>query len=459
MSVPVFAVVGHPNKGKSSIVATLAENTGVKTGADPGTTVVAEPIEMRVADEHLYTLVDTPGFQRARRALEWMRDRGPNASERKAIVRAFVQAHRGQELFRDECELLDPIINGAAILYVVDGSQPYGPEYEQEMEILKWTGRPRMALINLISESDHKDAWRDALDQYFDVVQVFDAMTAGFDKRLELLRTFGSLDEGWQEPMQRVVEELEADRRAKIQKTAEQIADMICDMIRHIEKKELSISEDPDTHKSPLLQAYRRTLRKREQNGRRLVEQAWKHKGVEREEEDAVFEEADLFSNQQWLVFGLQRWQIVALGGGLGAGVGGTVEVALAGHGLGIPTLVGTLAGAGGGFKLAIGPLKEVRLLGRGPGRRLRCGPAKSPNLLFVTLGRARRHHLEVARRNHARRDALEVAANADLPDHSKAERKRLYKQFKEIQKGGGSESLGKIVATLLEQDLKRFSG
>ena len=36
-----FAVVGHPNKGKSSIVATLAENDAVAIGATPGTTQAA----------------------------------------------------------------------------------------------------------------------------------------------------------------------------------------------------------------------------------------------------------------------------------------------------------------------------------------------------------------------------------------------------------------------------------
>ena len=38
---PTFAIVGHPNKGKSSIVATLAEDESVSISPDPGTTRVA----------------------------------------------------------------------------------------------------------------------------------------------------------------------------------------------------------------------------------------------------------------------------------------------------------------------------------------------------------------------------------------------------------------------------------
>ena len=40
----------------------------------------------------------------------------------RVMVRTFVEVHRRQSLFADECELLEPILNGAGILYVVDGS-------------------------------------------------------------------------------------------------------------------------------------------------------------------------------------------------------------------------------------------------------------------------------------------------------------------------------------------------
>ena len=39
MSTPVFAIVGHPNKGKSSIVSTLARDESVAISPLPGTTV------------------------------------------------------------------------------------------------------------------------------------------------------------------------------------------------------------------------------------------------------------------------------------------------------------------------------------------------------------------------------------------------------------------------------------
>jgi hypothetical protein len=130
---------------------------------------------MRLEGETLYELIDTPGFQRARETLTWLEAHDRGAGERATVVRGFLEAHAADARFHDERELLTPIMEGAGILYVVDGSRPYGRQYEAEMEVLRWTGRLRMALIILISSGDHVDEWRAALTQYFSIVRVFDA--------------------------------------------------------------------------------------------------------------------------------------------------------------------------------------------------------------------------------------------------------------------------------------------
>ena len=191
MSLPRFAIVGHPNKGKSSIVATLAEDDSVAISPEPGTTRIARAYPMRLDGVTLYELIDTPGFQRAREMLAWLNAHDRGAGARTDVVREFVEQHDGVERFHDECQLLRPILDGAGILYVVDGSRPYGAEYEPEMEVLRWTGQPRMALINMIGAGDHVDEWRAALSQFFSIVRVFDAMRSDFDRRIELLRAFG----------------------------------------------------------------------------------------------------------------------------------------------------------------------------------------------------------------------------------------------------------------------------
>ena len=142
---------------------------------------------------------DTPGFQRPRRVLDWLRAHSVSASDRPQTVRAFVNEHRHDSRFTDECELLEPIINGAGIIYVVDGSVPYSDEHEAEMTILRWTGRPSLALINSIGPDDHSDTWQAALGQFFQVVLSFDAVRP-FEQHLDF-KSLRQLEPGWERPL------------------------------------------------------------------------------------------------------------------------------------------------------------------------------------------------------------------------------------------------------------------
>src|SRR5690606_17221497 len=72
MLVPHLCVVGHPNKGKSSIVSTLTENDSVRIGTESGTTTNADSFEFMLDQRVLLRLTDTPGFQRARQVLSWL---------------------------------------------------------------------------------------------------------------------------------------------------------------------------------------------------------------------------------------------------------------------------------------------------------------------------------------------------------------------------------------------------
>ena len=135
--VPAFAVVGRVNKGKSSVVSTLIEDDSVRVDREPGTTRVCTRFPFRADDGRvLCHVVDTPGFEEAPRALTWLREREGTAADRPALVAKFVETFKDSGEFADECALLEPILGGAAILYVVDASLPYRPNYEAEMEIL-----------------------------------------------------------------------------------------------------------------------------------------------------------------------------------------------------------------------------------------------------------------------------------------------------------------------------------
>ena len=437
--VPTFAVVGHPNKGKSSIVATLAEDDRVDIRPESGTTRVAQRFTAVARDgSPLYTLIDTPGFQRARRALDWMKRHETTAAEHAEVVRRFVEAHRGQPRHADEVELLTPIVEGAAILYVVDGSTPFGPEYEPEMEVLRWTGRPSMALINPIGQADHVEAWRRALGQYFRIVREFNAVTVEFDKRVALLEAFAQLDESWEQPMQRAAAVLRQQRASRREAAADAIAAMLLDVLTMREQKKLGREQDPAPHKPRLEERLRDRVRARERACRQQVNELYRHHRLQLDEDEIDPLGEDLFSEATWNAFGLSRGELAKLGGVGGALAGGaagaTVDAALGGLSGLVPTVFGAaaggLGGAAGGWWTS-DRLAKTRLLNQPlGGRLLEAGPIQNPNVRFVLLGRAVAHQNLVADRTHARPGVAAVVPPADWPEARKRGFARLFQQL-----------------------------
>ena len=56
-------------------------------------------------------------------------------------------------------------------------------------------------MINPIGARTHVEAWNDALSQFFRLVREVDVLSAPLERRLDLLRAFGELNETWREPL------------------------------------------------------------------------------------------------------------------------------------------------------------------------------------------------------------------------------------------------------------------
>ena len=459
-TVPRFAIVGHPNKGKSSIVATLAEDDSVRISPMPGTTTEARPFPMRVDGETLYELVDTPGFQRARETLDWLKRHERGADARPAVLREFVAAHAEDARFHDECALLAPILDGAGILYVVDGAHPYGREYEAEMEILRWSGQPRMALVNLIGQGDHVEEWRTALGQYFAIVRVFDAVHADFAKRIDLLRAFGELHDPWRDALRRAAEVLEAERAHRRRRAAAEIADLLCDVLTFTERTPTE-RESPDASEvHSANESLKARIRRRERQARDAVQDLYQHRSIERREPDAELLDADVFSSVAFSVFGLSNAQLALTGAASGAVAGGGIDLLLGGASLGLAAAAGALVG-GASALFGANEIAKVRVLGqRVGGRELVVGPVSGPNVPWAMLGRALLHHRVVAERNHARREAivLDIVAGAHFADSIEpARRRRIESHFRRLRRELDADTetrsaLAKEIEALLEE-------
>ncbi|MEL7367437.1 MAG: DUF3482 domain-containing protein [Myxococcota bacterium] len=445
MTAPVFAVVGRVNKGKSSVIATLAEDERVAISKLPGTTRSCSEYPVKVDGQTQFTLVDTPGFEDAAAALAWLRRTDPPADQRVQRLHDFMDAFDGSEDFYEERELLRPILAGASILYVVDGTRPYRDNYDGEMEILRWTGQPSMALINRIGAGDHIEAWRRALDQYFPVVRDFDAHTASFEERVRLLATFQALVPSLEGRLERAIDALRGERERREREVARLMTDLLVDLLTFT----LETNEGEQGDPKKLEEEFHAHLRALETQARRRVELLYHHAKVTWQSEELmrpVFGE-DLFAARTWSVLGLSPGQLVTLYVMSGAVAGGIVDASVGGATFLTGTAVGSVVGAGAGlwhlqqrFARATsidGVVGRMRRAFSGE-RTYRIGPFEHPNFPFIVLDRARLHHDAVRTRAHAKSAVdQELSGTGDtlVAGWSSHDREMLHRIFSRIRK------------------------
>lgn len=410
-NTPKFAVVGHPNKGKSSIVSTLAQNQHIAISGRSGTTDIASHYTVTVNNVS-YDLIDTPGFQRPTKALNWLQMRCKNASERAYTVKQFVEDDTCQRQFADEVELLRPIVQGAAILYVVDGSRPYGVEYESEMEILRWTGQPSMALINPIENTQFIHQWENALAQYFKSVRVFNPLTADFEKQLDLLAVFSYLNPQWTAPLNNMIAALQQQRHDKTTLSIGVLAELLEDLCNYsISQKTLNKQQAQSLEKL-LLERYRHWAIQREKEAIHTLLQLYAHDSTPLNI-DALDLPPNLFDCDNWYAWGLSKKQLVSAAAMAGAVSGAALDAIVAGSSLMLGAVSGTLVGATGAW-FGADKLLDYKVKGLPLGGYLAsAGPIKHKNFPYVIIGRFLNIYKQISQLNHADRRSLNIAPHA----------------------------------------------
>lgn len=402
---PVFAVVGHPNQGKSSVVSTLVQDDHIAVSPVSGTTRQAHHYQLVLGEQVLYELVDTPGFQRPRQVLEWCLAHSETPAQRPQVLAEFVRMHRDEPRFADDCALLEPILNGAGIVYVVDASQPFGTAFEAELTLLSWTSRPRLALLNPMGNALHETEWRAALQQYFSLTRTFNPLLAPFVQHLGLLRAMAEIHEPWRNGLLRSVDRLEQQREGRHRDAVQALVEYLQSVLRfHVE---LPVMGDRQSVRQAGLQQYNRELQRRERQLQQQLAAIYGHSRLDWDSEWQLLAVGDLTDAREWRVWGLSRRRLTSLSAGAGALSGAGLDAMVGGTSLFFGTLVGgTLGGLAGHFA-GRDPL-SFDLISKVPGyEQWQLGPVSSLAFATALMGRALRSWYQVRQRNHARRDAL----------------------------------------------------
>jgi hypothetical protein len=448
---PRFAVVGHPNKGKSSIVATLAQNDSVAISTQSGTTKQCQQIDVKIGKTG-YSLIDTPGFQRPTRVLTWLQGRASTADKRIDAVKSFLVDQDCQRLFPDEIQLLTPIMDGAAIIYVVDGSRPYGSEYEAEMEILRWTGQASLALINPIENENHIIQWQHALGQYFKVVKVFNAMQAELEKQLSVLQAFSQLREDWQSAIADLIKAYRERSAQRQNDTAELLAALLTKACVYRVSQKVLTQEQATALKPVLEIRYFKDLADIEQAHHESLKSSLFYHHLKSNLDDLP-DFGNLFDTEKWVIWGLNRNQLTVAAAMAGAAAGAIVDLSLAGSSLFLGALGGGAVAATsawfGAEKLAGFKLKGLPV----GGYIAQQGPMQNRNFPYVLLGRFL--HLEevLQNRTHARRDSIQVSEGKLQDKISKLnerQQKELHRTLERLSKQKPTDDLASVLRPLL---------
>ena len=413
-TVPEFAIVGHPNEGKSSVLSTLAEDDSVRISATPGETLACQQFPVIIDGMEIIRFIDTPGFQNPRKVLhqlQSLRDTTDN------LIGAFREKNAGNPEFREDCELLLPITQGAGIIYVVDGSRPVRSVDRAEMEILRLTGLPRMAVINSKdARTDFLEGWKDEFRKCFNVYRVFNAHTANYAQRIELLESLKNIDQDWQATLDTVIEAFKKDWSQRNLSSAGIITEMLQECLSCKTSRNLADGDDEKRLKTGMLQAYEKNIRRIESRAHHKIRSLFKHNIFNYDLPPSSILHEDLFSESTWKFLGLSRNQQIAAAGISGAGIAVAIDAATAGTSFGLFAALGGLAGAAWAA-LGSKSLAQSKVLGIPlGGREIQIGPVKNIQFLYILLDRSLIYYSYISNWAHGRRDydASSTAENQD---------------------------------------------
>ncbi|MBK1882521.1 GTPase/DUF3482 domain-containing protein [Luteolibacter pohnpeiensis] len=466
--VPAFAVVGRVNMGKSSVLATLLEiddNQLIRVSATPGETTNCQTHRVVFSDRDCIRFIDTPGFSRpveAMREIQRLHGEGTPGVE---ALKEFV-AKVGEE-FGDEKRLLEPLLEGAGVLYVVDPAKPLRDDFLAEMEILRWTGVPRLALLNrrAANAGTDEEAWRKRLGGAFNLVRTFDAHQARYEERLRLLKALLEIEERHRGRLEETIALVEEEWDRRREEAVEVIIGFLEESLSlkvtaTLEERDLTLPSRRHRKEELLQQEYFGDLAKLERKCFEKLLKIHRHHLLKADSSAESFQGIDLESAETWTKWGLGRGQLSVAAALAGGAAGLAVDVATGGLSHGAGTIFGALGGGAAAW-LKGGSLPDLRIdlrggvkLGTGEGKALSMGPPKNPNFPWILLDGVLTRYQRIVNRSHGRRDeevlkGQEAGFTRDFP----ADRRSvLAKWFGGCLKGSPNRALEpEIFEALLE--------
>lgn len=455
---PVFVITGAPNKGKSTFVKAMTNDPKVVVKSTARTTVESKPYHYFKKNsegkkEKLLTLWDTPGFENQAEVYEilsaWKDEGTATPSE---LIQKYINTYKNHPDHRYEVEIFKPMVNFACIIYVADCSKSFSSEdYLREIQLLRFTNYPRIAILNPIDGNQHVDSWREGIREYFHNIKVFNPHKTTFKEKISTLGALSHLHDEWEKPINDVIEVLEKDRKQILEESARIIRKTVLEIF----DKEFEVYFDPikdkTEHKTELLKQARSFVIKKMNASQAEINSLF---GIDIEIElSGNYRDNDLFSEtvRKRNLSPHQRGFIWAIAGG---SLGAIIDAAAGGLTFGVFTAILSSGGYAAGYFSDFNPKNLLNIKKYLNSERKEKIKVKSlnPEIGFLVINRLRQIVTNLHNRTAANTEKIVI--NKDLDEKSLLQISSLLYQIAKSKKQRYSESNKKKLFEFIFQKL-----
>ena len=358
-----LAVVGHTNTGKTSLLQTLLRSREFgEVSPENRATRAVEAGEVADGDGVIAVLLDTPGLERSERLRDAIDPtRTGSRGDWRTLFERFLAspAAADDDGLRMEAASVQAALDADVLLYVIDARHKPKPKHRDELFVLAATARPVIPVLNYSAHAYAQlDRWRCVCaDEGVHTTVEFDAVVYDDAGERRLLKAVNALDtvKASVPDLDDVIRRWNALREREQQQMILAATDVAAEFLVAAAAA-VVVTEPKKRNKAERKVAieaasaeFLHALRKREIHTRGQIAEKFGFVGGEAQALNLEIEKAlggvGFLSRANLL----QHATIVALaaaGAAVGAGLGATVDVSVAGLTLGGATVLGGAAGA-----------------------------------------------------------------------------------------------------------------